>query len=139
MKHHSIWIKVHVANCTETTQIINRSQIDQVDWFIIQEPNHPEGWYVQDTVYMLDTNHKELGWVLQGPRLLTARSYHLSFILGVQLYVGCGRNQDSNKISDLEVMDLINTHNWTRVTEQYPLKVNITPPMLVLEKISVSI
>ncbi len=78
----------------------------------------------QDGFYILDTRQNPSGWV-EGPKLLTGRSFHFSFLLGDKLFVGGGESQNMY-ISSLEVLTLTDTHpHWTKVDEDYPVKVNV--------------
>ncbi len=79
----------------------------------------------QDNVYILDTRQNPTDWV-EGPKLLTARSYHFSFLLGDKVFVGGGLDRKTTALSNLEVMTLTDTHpQWTTVDEDYPEKVNV--------------
>ncbi len=79
-----------------------------------------------DIVYTLNTKQSEADWELRPHRLLIKRKQHFSFVLGAQLFVGCGEDQDGTLSSTLEVMDLTHPNtNWKLVNESYPETVNI--------------
>ncbi len=82
--------------------------------------------HVQNGTYIFDTNQSPATWV-PGPKLLTARDDHFSFVLAGQIFVGCGLDQGSNYLSNLEMNTFTNGQaHWKYVKEDYPIAVNFS-------------